>query len=94
MTTETQTHTPGEWQVNGIDTILSVEGNCTIAKVFHPERDARLLAAAPELLDALREAESAMFHVFTDGGFDTPTDHDAMNNALGTARAAIKKATT
>ena len=46
-------HTPGPWTVNGGDTILCV--NHSVAKVFHPESDARLIAAAPELLEALKE---------------------------------------
>ncbi len=48
------THTPGEWHVNGIDTVVSVEGNRTVAKIYHPESDARLIASAPELLEALK----------------------------------------
>ena len=46
--------TPGPWHVNGIDAILSIEGNRSIAKVYHPEDDGALIAAAPDLLAALR----------------------------------------
>ena len=47
-------HTPGPWHVNGIDAILSTNGNRSVAKVFHPESDASLLAAAPAMLDVLK----------------------------------------
>jgi hypothetical protein len=47
-------HTPGPWSLNGVDCILSVHGNRTIAKVFHPSDDARLIASAPDLLEACR----------------------------------------
>ncbi len=49
-------HTPGPWHVNGVDTIVSVKGNRTIAKVYHPEDDGNLIAAAPDLLAALELA--------------------------------------
>jgi hypothetical protein len=45
-------HTPGPWHVNGLDTIMSTKGNRSIAKVYHPELDGRLIAAAPTLLEA------------------------------------------
>ena len=47
------THTTGPWHVNGVDCIMSVSGNCSVAKVFD-DRDARLIAAAPELYDFVK----------------------------------------
>jgi len=38
---------------------------------------------------ALIDAESAMFHVESDGGFNTPADRDAMVNAIKACRDAI-----
>ncbi len=60
----TDKHTPGPWHVNGIDAILSVAGNRSVAKVYHPEADARLIAAAPAMYDLLVELD------------DTPLDPD------------------
>ena len=48
-------HTPGPWHVNGVDAILSV--NRSVAKVYHPDADAKLIAQAPALLEALEEIE-------------------------------------
>ena len=49
------THTQGPWTINGIDTILSASANRTVAKVYRPVDDARLIAAAPELLAMLED---------------------------------------
>ncbi len=56
----TKPHTPSPWHVNGVDTILSVAGNRSVAKVFNPESDAKLIAAAPDLLAALKQAETRL----------------------------------
>ena len=57
--TETQTtHTPGPWHVNGIEAIFSVIGNRSVAKVYNPESDARLIASAPDLLAACEQVLS------------------------------------
>ena len=47
---QARAHTVGPWHINGVDTILSVSGNRSIAKVYHPEDDAHLIAEAPTLL--------------------------------------------
>ena len=44
-------HTPGPWQVIG----STVYGNALRARLPHNGADARLIAAAPDLLAALRE---------------------------------------
>ncbi len=90
--TQSSTHTPPPWHVNGVDTIMSV--NCTIAKVFHPERDAQLLAAAPELLDALQFTLQSIARLvppdFTDGWEEMEIAH--FTDAMDRARAAVEKA--
>ena len=62
MTTATQTHTPGPWGTSG-DAVphgytqrwaVNAESNGErVATVFHTEANARLIAAAPDLLAAL-----------------------------------------
>ena len=90
------THTPGPWQANPIgDT-----GRCSISAP-HPsgggqnvideclKENARLIAAAPELLAALEALELA-----ARGGLDQSATHDGLTNcaAIAKARAAIAKA--
>ena len=47
-------HTPGPWQVIG----STVYGNALRARLPHNGADARLIAAAPDMLAALREVMS------------------------------------
>ena len=94
--TNTQ-HTPGPWDAEpdalGEFSVSSKDGG-TIADVYgRNPANARLTAACPEMLDALIDAESAMFHVRADGGFATAADRQAMDDAWSAARAAIAKAT-
>jgi hypothetical protein len=81
-------HTKGLWEarlsVNGywfIDYEQGGEGY-TLTKLDCNEEDSRLIASAPEMLDALR---SLMEYV---GGWDAAADHPC-----GKARDAIAKAT-
>ena len=66
MSTETQVgHTPGPWRLKELREIVSEASNRHIAKVTFPafgfvgydeaDANARLIAVAPEMLDALRE---------------------------------------
>lgn len=97
-------HTPGPWKAvigaYGDWFINANDGSAWIAKtvpvrdlmtklaIFETEPDARLIAAAPDLLAAL-EAMSTSFHdVEYMGG---PDDHKTI--AANMARAAIAKAT-
>lgn len=86
MTTQ---HTPAPWElrqsVNGYWFIDYEQGgeSYTLTKLECGEDDARLIAAAPELLDALRNVAAC---------FDA-NDPDSMANAMTDARAAIAKAT-
>lgn len=91
-------HTPGPWSYRQADRIshgrairgamvLRVKkgGTTVVADLTGPDSDAnaRLMAAAPELLDALREAYAAM----------EPMHHEpVVSEALDAARAAIAKA--
>ena len=87
-------HTPGPWEVvelvDGYD-IRSPESRCRIATASDPEavwgaigreEDACLIAAAPELLEALEQVVS-----FVDAGQGTWTVEEQQK-----ARAAIAKA--
>jgi hypothetical protein len=68
------------------------EKECRIADVFDPN-DARLIAAAPELLEAcaLAVAEAEMYLGSED--FSASDAEVMFRNILNTARAAIRKAT-
>ena len=79
-------HTPRQWKVirtpRGILQIRDQENKCVVMFDWHKDRsaDARLIAAAPELLKALQE----MLAHWNQGSF-----HPAVEQA----RAAIAKAT-
>ena len=87
-------HTPGPWKVEGTprrgwDIFSSAKG-CYVAfdeplreGAISLEGDARLIAAAPELLEALQEA-------LDNWDFDEP--HPVWVEWAGAARAAIAKA--
>ena len=93
------THTPGPWILDTPElihasapgngrpyyhhSILSTSGQARIAEVFGNEDNAGLIAAAPELLEALRLLASAV-EQFAPNGTEWPE--------LTTARAAIAKA--
>ena len=88
-------HTPGPWkvEVNPDDVsevwgIVSAEGKEIVetdAGFYPPSlNDARLIAAAPELLEALRV-------VIASGGLERPGSDANAANALSVARAALAK---
>jgi len=76
-------HTPGPWRWNARNEFLVSERYGMVHSDDHraSRASARLIAAAPEMLEALREAES----VLACSTFDV--------EALTTVRAAIAKAT-
>lgn len=87
------THTKGQWRIaGGISTLRILAGEYEVASI-HPRRvseekaNAKLIAAAPELLEALRQI-SAM---------DYPTEKNSgpelYRKMQGLAVAAIQKAT-
>lgn len=93
-------HTPGPWtQLDQEHAISIVSGGIVIADVFKPDDNcvspimsetldnARLIAAAPELL---RELKSAIFYIETYGG-DVTTSFSAGGN-LDAVKAIIAKA--
>jgi hypothetical protein len=94
MTTK---HTPGPWvarqSAHGpIDIFDSQERD--VVTVYgggvpseHKQANARLIAAAPELLDALKAMDAAICE-----GFETQAGRMAGRKALIAARAAIAKA--
>ena len=90
-------HVSGPWQVQEFkkhpDIKRIIDKNGSFIADADYRQNARLIAAAPELLAALIDAESAMFHVRADGGFATAADRQAMDDAWIAARAAIAKAT-
>jgi hypothetical protein len=91
-------HTPGPWKINrhGYESLYAchefVEGDSGIGVcgIWHPEShreqdaNARLIAAAPELLEALKQVVAWM---------DAPGDSAFGDAQLQTARDAISKAT-
>jgi len=90
------THTPGPWQIDPaydhrVILLNDRNGNAVGELVYADTRnpaDARLIAAAPDLLAALRQADAwvAMYH-------DEP-GHDAASRCMtDVIRAAIARAT-
>jgi hypothetical protein len=95
------THTPGPWFVNGpydhtndLFIRATVDGeNFDVASTYDDETgnaqaNAKLIAAAPELLDALILANETM-----NEHFGITDEDDAGNHAHDQIREAIKKAT-
>ena len=101
MNAETK-HTPGPWSrapyINSHAqslTVVDVEGS-EVATVRgwdgdgdHREADAHLIAAAPDLLEALRDVTDALAEHLSDLGRDHPEQAPRVQRA----RAAIAKAT-
>jgi hypothetical protein len=86
-------HTPGPWKVHtegkktGILTSDNVDHVATVHNLYRQEANARLIAAAPELLEAL-----AVF-LAQYASHSTDPDREARPE-IKLARAAIAKATT
>lgn len=95
MKTKTE-HTPGPWHAGksaGYEThgqmLINPEADGrTIAVVYNGAANARLIAAAPELLEALQRAESALAHFIS----KEYAPHRPWTDTLDHARAAIAKA--
>jgi hypothetical protein len=87
------THTPGNWKVHtegektGILTENNVEHLATCYG-FRKEGNARLMAAAPELLEALKDAE----FLLRKAGLMAGPMRDSFNRSASDAREAIAKA--
>jgi hypothetical protein len=92
------THTPGEWGYDGTGCIYShslPREDCVIAELQQAsedwEADGHLLAAAPELLAALRQAKSELLDLYEEAHPDDESDN-SVTAAIDRAIAAIKKA--
>lgn len=106
MANETSAHTPGPWKathnddVPGFWSVSSPSGDVLYLSLQEEAvaANARLIAAAPDLLDALRwAANMAEEAVALRRDSDDPGDHEMLDHheaALVTARAAIAKATS
>lgn len=90
-------HTPGPWEHQHCHTAI-VTGNQTLARVYHGEgrsfneskANARLIAAAPELLEALIE----MVEDFSDRfDLESSSTNPGIKHVIAEARHVIKKAT-
>ncbi|THB29045.1 hypothetical protein [Providencia sp. MGF014] len=90
-------HTPAPWKytIRNANEIMTTFHGVTIGDVYldittaNQKADARLIAAAPELLESLRELVSAMERYEIDVGESAPTKHKKM---MKKAKAAIAKA--
>ncbi len=82
------THTPGPWTVEVHDTTTTIEALSQTVAVDVSNCDAALIAAAPELLEALRAALTWLPYV----GDGAPLDPE-IDLVLAQCRAAITKAT-
>lgn len=92
-------HTPGPWEIRrGYDTIIDSIGPCIpeeyagSAWLKLSEADARLIAAAPELLEALKQCRLALEPYDDVKPRDWKTDREKLAFAHQAARAAISKA--
>ena len=100
MSKDMTAHTPGPWTVTYEDGwTVKTEDGVVVAKTDHAS--ARLIAAAPELLEALEQAEKRLrvYHEWADREFvasrGTPVLREIRSGARSDAddaRAAIAKA--
>jgi len=92
----TNQHTPGPWTAIGPAVYFPAHtnpmetGGFDISNCPHSEANARLIATAPELLEALQEALAALADNV--GMQDTYIDFDQVRNAKAKASASIAKA--
>lgn len=104
MSSETK-HTPGPWEDAEYpvvfapypkDSVAMVEvANCMLDRdIFDQwQANARLIAAAPELLEACKAVDEWLMEGFADSDADDPVYNEAFRRALRTVRAAIARAT-
>lgn len=97
---ETQKHTPGPWRTGGLSGGAVFSGEKMVAAVYGDDREcnvdkrmqanARLIAAAPELLEALRDLDEC----YCEAGQElSREDRHRHRMTLIKARAAISRAT-
>jgi hypothetical protein len=82
---------PGTWRVSGTREVYSdalPRENCVVAEILDgSDEDAALIAAAPELLAALKKCKQALKN-YIDSGYDEDEDQEAYAAAM----AALRKA--
>jgi hypothetical protein len=93
------THTPGPWQDTQVRTIVAkgdAIANCNCGQISGQEQDAnaKLIAAAPELLEALDNLAREVTTLDMFGETGNTASKANVDGALDQARAAIAKATT
>ena len=93
-------HTKGPWRLNGkrveYGPIIAGDGFCVAIVSRDPreaEENARLIAAAPELLEAMKNALGDLSHIPAECVPDA-TDRERLITAASGLRAAVAKATT
>lgn len=94
---ETAKHTPGPWRVgDAAHTVFGPpNGNPAPARIAditdkgHRHANARLIAAAPELLEACE----GLFYIIKESDFLSEMLEDIVDKAMQDAQAAIRKAT-
>lgn len=92
---QTFKHTPGPWQLNlpcTDEVVADYGGNdVSIARNISNEADARLIAAAPELLEALEMVRDAVVELEKSGALDSGRFNHLLNIG-GYVESAIAKA--
>lgn len=93
-------HTPAPWQIHEDESqlIVTTDGYSTIAEVFEKrpgwKANARLIAAAPELLEALKVAlYDITLTVEHESEYGDNITHARASQRLEKAKAAISRAT-
>ena len=97
-------HTPGPWRISSKSKYLVKTDEYRICQVFRStidpslneqaEADARLIAAAPDLLEALKEVLKGMEAAYTEGCSEVPPNIDWFDySSVTQAYTAIAKAT-
>jgi hypothetical protein len=84
-------HTPGPWKLERKSVLIPVAPHEWAEAYGGSEANARLIAAAPELLEALKNLEKEFRKVYPIYYYAEPWGHET-NVPLQAARAAIAKA--
>lgn len=89
-------HSPGPWVVNGVDDLgayVYIDSDChVVVRCPDPgveDANARLIAAAPDLLEALRNVVAGAEVV---AALPTCREREVLNGLAAIARAALAKA--
>jgi hypothetical protein len=89
-TTQTKaTHTPGPWLLVCTSSRFEVRTSPKACYAFShaDEANARLIAAAPELLEALKLAESMIEYLAPNGARATQATRDVIRNVIAKSEA-------